>query len=79
MAQVFGVLGLLPALAGAWWLGYEIRRRERGKRGLPTKARGRPFALASLITSSIVAIAASVVAFATVGVSGLLVAVLSWF
>lgn len=69
MAQAFGLLGLLLAPVGGAWLAYEWRKRARGKKGLPTKARGYCFALASAAAASVVAIAVSLVAFMSVGFS----------
>lgn len=81
MAQMFGALGLLLIVpAGVLWLAYESRKRARRKRGLGPEARGYYFALASVIASSVVAIAISFVAFATVGLSfGLLAVALSLY
>ncbi len=77
MSQAFGVLGLLLVPAGVFWLAYELRKRAQRKLNLATKARGYYFALATLIVSSVVAIAVSLVALATVGLSfGLLTLVL---
>jgi cbb3-type cytochrome oxidase subunit 3 len=63
LAQTFGMVGLLLVPVGVLWLAYELRKRARRKRNLPTKARGSYFALASMVASSIVAIAVSLGAF----------------
>ena len=69
MAQTFGVVGLLLVPVGVSWLAYELQKRARRKRNLPTKARGYYFALASVVVSSMVAVAVSLVAFVSVGPS----------
>ena len=69
MAQTFGTLGLLLVPVGVLWLAYELRKRARRKRNLPTKARGYYFALASVVASSIVAIAFSFGAFMVISLS----------
>lgn len=68
MAQLVGVFGLLPALLGVGWLVHELRNR-----GEPRRSR---FALAAVIACSIPALALCVVAYATIGVSFGLVALL---
>lgn len=69
MAQTIGAVGLLLVPVGALWLAYELGKRARRKKNLPSKARGYYFALASMIASSIVAIAVSFGAFIVVSVS----------
>jgi hypothetical protein len=59
MAQIFGIVGLLLVPVGVIWLAYELRKRARAKRSLPTKARGYHFALAAVVAASIVALAIS--------------------
>ena len=68
-AQAFGMVGLLLVPVGVLWLAYELRRRARGKRDLPTTARGYYFALASVVASAVVAIAVSFGVFMIVGLS----------
>ena len=69
MAQTFGMVGLLLVPIGVSWLAYELRKRARRKRNLPIKARGYYFALASMVASSIVAIAVSFGAFMGISLS----------
>ena len=78
MAQIFGVIGLLLVPVGVSWLIYELRKRARGKRNLPTKARGYYFAMASMVASSIVAIAISLSAFVNIGLSFGLLTLALW-
>lgn len=69
LAQASGVLGLLLLPAGIPWLVYELRKRARRPRSLPVKARRFLFMLAALATASVIAVALSLVALATVGLS----------
>ena len=69
MVQVLGAFGLLLVPVGVFWLADEVWKRGQRKRNLPTKARGYYFALTSVVRSLIVALAVSLVAFATVGLS----------
>jgi len=68
-AQVFGIAGLLLVPIGALWLVYELRKRARIKRNLPNKDKRYRFALTSVIASSIVAVAVSLGAFISIGLS----------
>jgi hypothetical protein len=79
MAQVCTVAGLLLVPIGALWLFYELRKRAPGKRNLPHKKRGYYFALASVITGSIVAVAVSLSAFASIGLSFGFLTLALWF
>lgn len=79
MAQTFGVVGLLLVAVGISWLAYEVRKRARAKRNLPTKARGYHFVLAALAASSIVAIAVSLTAFMGFSVSFGVLTIALWF
>lgn len=79
MAQTFGVVGLLLVPVGVSWLAYELRKRARRKRNLPTTARGYYFALASVVVSSMVAVAVSLVAFVSVGLSFGSLTLALWF
>jgi hypothetical protein len=54
---------------GILWLAYELQKRERRKRSLPTKERGYYFALATVVATSIVAMVVSFAAFMGVGFS----------
>ena len=78
MAQIFGVVGLLLVPIGVSWLIYELRERARRKRTLPAKARAYYFALASMVASSIVAIAISLSAFVNIGLSFGLLTLALW-
>jgi len=69
MAQLFGVAGLLLVPLGVLWLAYELTKRARRKRNLPHTERAYYFALASIIASSIVAVAISLGAFASIGLT----------
>jgi hypothetical protein len=69
MAQTFGMVGLLLVPVGVLWLAYELSKRARRKRNLPIKARGYYFALASVVASSVVALAVSFGAFMGVSLS----------
>ncbi len=69
MAQTFGMLGLLLVPVGVLWLVYELWKRGRRKRNLPAQARRYYFALASVVASSVVAVAVSLVAFAITSLS----------
>ncbi len=69
MAQMFGIVGLLLVPMGVLWLAYELRKRERSKRSLPTRARGYHLALASMVASSIVALILSLGAFMGISLS----------
>ncbi len=69
MAQTFGIVGLLFVPIGVLWLVYELRKRVRRKRNLPAKARGYYFALASVIISSVVAVAVSLGAFTSISLA----------
>src|SRR5688500_16893209 len=79
MAQTFGVVGLLLVPVGVSWLAYALRKRARRKRNLPTTARGYYFALASAVVSSMVAVAVSLVAFVSVGLSFGSLTLALWF
>ena len=79
MAQTFGMVGLLLVPVGVSWLAYELRKRARRKRNLPTKARGYYFALASVVVSSIVAIAVSLGAFMSISLSFGFLTLALWF
>ena len=79
MAQAFGMVGLLLVPVGVSWLTYELRKRARRKRNLPTKARGYYFALASVVASSIVAIAVSLGAFVGISLSLGFLTLALWF
>jgi len=79
MAQAFGMVGLLLVPVGVLWLAYEVRKRARGKRNLPTKARGYYFALASMVASSIVALAVSLGALISIGLSFCFLTLALWF
>ena len=74
MAQTFGIVGLLVLPVGLAWLVSELQKRARRKRNVATKARGYYFALASMMTASIVAVAA---VFAALINGGLAFAVLT--
>jgi hypothetical protein len=74
MAQTFGIVGLLVLPVGLAWLVSELQKRARRKRNLPAKGRGYYFALASMMTASIVAVAA---VFAALINGGLAFAVLT--
>ncbi len=78
MAQLFGIAGLLLVPVGALWLGYELRKQARGKQNLSHKKRGYSFALASTLIGSIVAVAVSLGAFASIGLSFGFVALALW-
>ena len=67
MAQTLGFGGLLVVPFGIAWLISELQKRARRKRNLTLKARGYYFALASVITASIVAVAAWLVALMSSG------------
>ncbi len=69
MAQWFGIAGLLLVPVGTLWLGYELRKQSRRKRNLSHKNRGYSFALASTLIGSIVAVAVSLGAFTSIGLS----------
>jgi hypothetical protein len=72
MAQTFGVAGLLVLPVGIAWLVSELHAGVRRKRSLAVRSRGYYFALASLITASIVAVAAVFAAFINSGLFGVL-------
>src|SRR5688500_18302560 len=69
MAQTIGAVGLILVPVGALWLAYELRKRTRRRKNLPSKDRGYYFALASMTACSLVAIAASFGALIVVSVS----------
>jgi len=69
MSQLFGVAGLLLVPIGVLWLAYELTKRARRKRNLPHIERAYYFARASIIASSIVAVAISLGAFASIGLT----------
>ena len=79
MSQTFGVAGLLLVPVGVSWLAYELRKRARRKRNLPTKARGYYFALASVVASAVVALAVSLGAFTSSGLSFGCLTLALWF
>ena len=74
MAQTFGMGGLLVLPVGVAWLVTELQNRARRKKNLAAKARGYYFALASMMTASIVAVA---LVFAALVNGGLAFAVLT--
>lgn len=57
---------------------YKLRKRPRGKRKIPTKARGYYFAITSMVASSIVAIAIALSAFVKIGLSFDLLTLALW-
>ncbi|MDZ7267575.1 MAG: hypothetical protein ONB48_19340 [candidate division KSB1 bacterium] len=59
MVQLLGAAGLLLVPIGALWLVYEVRARAQKKRNLHNPERGYYFAIASVITASILATAVS--------------------
>jgi hypothetical protein len=67
MAQTLGIVGLLVTPVGIAWLVSELQKRARLKRNLA--ARRYYFALASIITASIVAVAAVIAALINGGVA----------
>ena len=69
MAQTFGLAGLLVLPVGLIWLVSELQKRARRKRNLAAKARGYYFALASMMTASILAVAAVLVALMNGGLA----------
>lgn len=69
MAQTLGLAGLLVVPVGMAWLISELQKRARRKRNLRAKAGGYYFALASLLTASIVAVATVFGAFVNGGLS----------
>jgi hypothetical protein len=69
MAQAGAVVGLLLVPIGILWLVYELRQQVQRKQNRPIHTRRYYFALASVIAFLIVAMAVSLVAFATVGIS----------
>ncbi len=69
MAQAFGMVGLLLVPVGLLWLAYELRKRARRKRNVQINARRYYFVLASIIASSIVALAVSFGAFMGISLS----------
>lgn len=69
MAQTLGLAGLLVLPVGIAWLISELQKRARRKRNLEAKAGGYYFALVSLLTASIVAVAAVFGAFVNGGLS----------
>ena len=74
MAQTFGIGGLLVVPVALGWLVSELQKRARRKRNLAAKPSGYYFALASMMTASIVAVAA---VFAALVNGGLAFAVLT--
>ena len=79
MAQAFGMVGLLLIPAGVSWLAYELWKRARRTRKLPIKARGYYFALASMMASSVVALAISLSALISMGLSFAFFTLALWF
>jgi uncharacterized membrane protein YidH (DUF202 family) len=79
MAQTFGIVGLLLVPVGVSWLAYELRKRARRKRNLPTRARRYYFALASVVASTVVALAVSLGAFMSIGLSFGFLTLALWF
>ena len=75
VAQTLGIAGLLVLPVGLAWLVSELQKRARRRRNLVAKARGYYFALASMMTASIVAVAA---VFAALMSGGLVFAVLTF-
>jgi hypothetical protein len=69
MTQALGSVGLLLLPIGVLWLVHELRKRARKARNLPYADRGHGFALASLITATIVAIVVSLVGLISAGFS----------
>lgn len=78
MAQMFGIVGLLLVPVGAIWLAYELRKQARTKQNLQTKERRYYFVTASIIASSIVALAVSFGAFMALSFSLGLVSLALW-
>lgn len=78
MAQTFGVFGLLLVPAGGLWLIYELWVQARKRRNLPVKARRYYFALVSVIAASVVAFVITFVAFASGGISFVLLIPVFW-
>jgi hypothetical protein len=69
MAQVFGVLGLLLVPIGCAWFAYELWKQARHKRNIPVRTWGFIFALVSVIAGSLIALAISFAATASIGLS----------
>ena len=69
MAQTFGMGGLLVLPVGLAWLVSELQKRARQKKNLAAKAQGYYFALASMMTASVVAVAAVFAAFINGGLA----------
>jgi hypothetical protein len=69
MAQVFGVLGLLLVPIGCVWFVYELWKQARHTRNIPVRAWGFAFALVSVIAGSLVVVALSFAATASIGLS----------
>ena len=67
MAQTVGLAGLLVLPVGIAWLISELQKRARRKRNVTAKGGGYYFAIASMLTASIVAFVGSLVAFVNGG------------
>jgi hypothetical protein len=67
MAQAFGATGVLLVLPGTAWLAYELRKQWYRKRSIPHPDRRHYFALASMITAAIPALAVFLVALMAAG------------
>jgi hypothetical protein len=78
MAQAGSAGGLLLVPIGLVWLAYEWRIHRQSKPDHPVNARRYPFALASVIALSMVALIVSLVALATVGLSLALLTIAAW-
>lgn len=78
MVQVFGTAGLLLVPIGVLWLVYEVRKRAQGNRNPPHTGRGYYFAMASLITASIVVLALSLVFSLGIGIASGVLTLALW-
>ena len=77
-AQVGVAIGLLLVPIGILWLTYELRKQAQRKRNLTANPRRYYFTLVSSIAFSIIAIAISLVSFATVGFSLAIISIIVW-
>lgn len=77
-AQLSVAIGLLLVPIGVLWLTYEFRKQFQRKRNLAVSPRRYYFAIVSIIVFSIIAIAVSFAAFATVGFSLAVISVIVW-